>query len=295
MSPIRRVIRQATLRIALQRCLSALIVTITAGAIALLIVRVLERGGVLTTDWNTLFIATGAGVVIAAIAWTILRMPSREGVALIVDESAGLKDALSTALSIENADDAWSRAAVAHAVRTARGVSLRRSMPLTAPRTWPAPIAALALFLLAGLLPAFDLLGEASADDTQTQTTREIESAKAEVSEIESRVDEALKKLADKDLDAEFEAKEAQAEKPESPEQIRRQALAKLTSMKDKLNEMREQQEGSSMDALKQKLRNLKQGERARSTISQRRSGRAISRARRTPCRTSSRSSPRAS
>lgn len=261
MSPIRRVIRQAALRIALQRALASLIVTITAGAIALLIVRVLERGGVLAPDWNTLFIVSGAGVFLAAIAWTLIRMPSREGVALIVDESAGLKDALSTALSIENAEDAWSRAAVAHAVRTARGVSLKRSMPFSAPRAWPAPIAALALFLLAGLLPTFDLLGEAKASEDRTQTTREIESARAEVSEIESKVNETLKKLEDRDLEAEFDAEEAQAKKPESPEQIRRQALAKLTRMKDKLNEMREQQDGSSMDALKQRLRTLEQGD----------------------------------
>ncbi|MEQ9617465.1 MAG: hypothetical protein RLN60_05460 [Phycisphaerales bacterium] len=260
MSPIQRVLRRAAIRLSIQRLLASLVFTLTLAGIAVLALRVLERGGVVSPDWQTAAIIGASIAFVAALAWALFRLPGREGTARIVDEAAGLKESLSTALAVESRTDAWSQAAVADAVRKARGLSVARTFPWSAPRRWPAPFVAIALFLLAGLLPSFDLLGEAEAREENRQAAQQIEAAKAEVKEIESRVSETLKELGVEDALDEFEAN-AELKKPEKPEDVRRRAVAKLTSVQDRLSEMREKQQGESMDALRDRLRDLKQGD----------------------------------
>jgi len=258
MSPIQRVLKRAAVRLAFQRLLSSLVLTITLAGAVLLVMRIFERGGIFAPNWQMAMIIAGSAAFVASLAWVLFRLPSREGTARIVDDAAGLKESLSTALAVESSADAWSRAAVADAVRKSRDISVSRTFPWTAPRRWPAPIVAIALFLIAGFLPSFDLLGDAAASEDERQSVRQIEAAIAEVKGIESKVSETLKELGLEDTLDEFDA---QADlKPENPEDVRRLALAKLTSVQDRLSQIREQKDGGSLDALRERLRDLKQG-----------------------------------
>jgi len=259
MSPIQRVLKRAAIRLAFQRMLSSLVLTLTLAGAALLAMRVLERGGVFATDWNNAVIIAASTAFVASLFWVIFKLPNREGTARLVDDAAGLKESLSTALAVEIKTDAWSQAAVADAVRKARGLSVSRTFPWAAPRRWPVPLVAIALFLLAGFLPSFDLLGDAEASEDSQQNIRAIEAAQAEVKSIETKVSETLKKLGIEDSLDEFDA-QAELEKPQKPAEIRRQALAKLTSVQDRLEELREEKKGDSLEALKSRLRDLKQG-----------------------------------
>ena len=111
-TPIQRVLKRAYVRIACQRFIASLVVTLTVAGGALLVLRVLERGGVLGMDWQAASLWAGGSAVAFSLVWVLARMPGRTGVARIVDESAHLKESLSTALAIESQTDDWSRAAV---------------------------------------------------------------------------------------------------------------------------------------------------------------------------------------
>ena len=128
-TPIQRILARARVRLACQRFLASLVLTVTVAGLALLALRILERGGVLTLAWQPATIWAGAGAVLCSLIWVLARLPRREGVARIVDDAAGLKESLSTALSVEGDEDPWSRATVADAVRKARGVSLGAALP----------------------------------------------------------------------------------------------------------------------------------------------------------------------
>jgi len=259
MNDIRRVLRQAAWRVwlmALGRALTAAATVVLAGMILL---RIAQQLFLLTLPWQEIAIWSAVGGVLAALLWTIVTRADRAAIARRVDEGADLREALSTALCIEQSDDPWSRAALEAAAERARTVQVRQAVPMQAPRFWPVPLAlALSLAVVWIAVQPIDLFGAGAVAQQKEEQQRQMEQARFEVESATQKLEEMISKL-DAGLDHEAD----DAEKPDKPEattpdEIRRDAIRKLTSLKDRLEEIRSSEKAQALQSLEKQLRQLR-------------------------------------
>lgn len=259
MRTIERLIRRAWWRLVLTDVLRTLAVTLAVAGVTLFAWRMVSSVAPAPAAWGVM-LGIGAGLsVVAAGVWSVLRVKRGDAVARRVDERAGLRESLSTAMAISAQDDAWSRAAVAQAERVATGVDLGKTLPIESPRAWPAPVAAWGVLAVALALPAPDLagvLGEAAPAAAE----REIIEAKSEVDEAKAALKEQAERLGLKlDFDEQSPGEEIGSPEQQTPEQIRAAAVKKLTKLGDDLAEKMEAQEQRAREALENRLQRLRQ------------------------------------
>src|ERR1043165_4950597 len=221
--------------------MAALIVALLAGRIFGLVIS-------FPGDWEKLAaIAVGAGVL-ASITWSLIRRARGITVARELDERADLRESLSTAMCVEKARE------------RAMKVDVRRAIPYAAPRLWPVPFAlVLSMVVLWFSVPRWDVLGMFKKAQAKQDEQNQITEVKAEIKQNDQKLEEMLKQ-AKIDLKADEATQEASdAKTPQTPEEIRRAAVKKLTSQVDKLAEMRQGDKAKQMDAIKQAMKQLKQ------------------------------------
>ncbi len=264
MNDIRRVVRAAAWRVGASAYIRNLVVLLAIALIGLMGLRVAEQLFAFTGDqlpsggmWKQIAIWTGAGTAALALLWTLVTLADKKAVARQVDEGANLKEALSTAMYIENATDPWSKATVESATRSARGVRLSQAVPIQPPRFWPVPLAlglALAVVFLA--LPRMDVMGWYKTATAKKEDERRTIEVKAQVDDAKKKMDEMVNKLG---LDPEVPDANPEAEKPEptDPEAIRRAAVKELTKLSDRLEQLKQGDKGQKLEALKNKLEGL--------------------------------------
>jgi len=258
MNDIRRVLRRAAWRVWVTSLGRSLTVAAAAVLAGLIVLRLVQQAVGLAVPWQDVAIWSAAGAAVLALAWTVIFRADRAAVARRVDEGADLREALSTALCIERNQDPWSQVALETAAERARSVDVKRAVPIEPPRFWPVPLAlALSLVVVWVAVPPMDLFGRMA----QAKQRREEE---ARIVEVKTRAEEILKKvesLVPKVNEGKEENREeAEATKPEakSPEEIRRDALRKLTSIKDQLEELKKGEKGQKMEALEKMLKQLR-------------------------------------
>ncbi|MBC6953136.1 MAG: hypothetical protein DWB46_02950 [Leptolyngbya sp.] len=247
-------------RLFLVRLLASLTVTLTAALGALLVLRVADKLVLLGLPWLWVFAAAIGSAVVIALVWCVVRPLGSLAVARVVDESAGLRQTLSTALCVERSDDPWSRAVVESASETARRVVVRDAVPIAGPRTWPAPaVVGLVLVVVWFVMPQFDLRGALAAEREREQEEKAIAEAKADALQSEQKIRELLAKsnLGDGLGDA-LGDREAQIDKPQTAEEVRRAAIRKLTSLTERLAAEQSGEKGQKLDALQEMLRQLR-------------------------------------
>ncbi|MEL6798028.1 MAG: hypothetical protein AAFO89_14555, partial [Planctomycetota bacterium] len=237
MRTIERLIRRAWWRLVLTDVLRTSAITLAVAGGALFVWRMLSSVAPAPAPWG-LMLGVGAGLaIVAAIVWSVLRVKQGEAVARRVDERAGLRESLSTAMAIGSLDDAWSKAAVSQAERVAAGVDLGKTLPIESPRSWPAPLAAWGVLAVALALPAPDLT-TIFGEPAQVVAEREIIEAKAEVDDATKALEEQAERLGLKlDFDEETPGEEVGAPDQQTPEEIRAAAVKKLTKLGDELAE----------------------------------------------------------
>lgn len=260
MVELNRLVARASARLFAVRAVWALVFGLTAAVAGVLLVRIAERLFAFPIDWGTTWmIALGAGVV-GALGWTFWTRADRLAVARELDEQAGLRESISTALCVAGSDDPWSRASVDHATSLVPKVLVRRAFPLRLPRSWPAPLIGVAVFFLLGLVPRADVLKILSKSEAKQEQQAKIEEAKAQVREMDKKLDDLLSKVGDETLK---EKNEDESPTPDankaSPDEIRREAVKKLTSMQDRLNDLKQGEKAGALEAIKDKLEQLKQ------------------------------------
>lgn len=265
MNEIRRVVRIASWRLVLIDAFRILAVALTVGVTLVFLARLTERvfGLASTFDplWSRIFIYTGAAVVLATVAAALIRRRRTLSVAQELDERAGLKEALSTALYIEKDQDPWSRNVVETASRLATGVKVSRAIPLAAPRLWPVPLAsALALTLAWFTLPNFDVLKVTEKKVVETRKQHEIQAVKAEIDANAAKLKEMLAKAKVNEFVEEPTPEGAEGEKPleNDPDALRRAAVKQLTSLTDRLEAEKEGEKAAQAEALKEAMKQLK-------------------------------------
>ncbi|MCA9306827.1 MAG: hypothetical protein KDA16_09855 [Phycisphaerales bacterium] len=260
MTEINRVLRRATGRLMLEELFRALVVWLLVASCVVVAARLGERFLAYTMDWQLAWLLAGGVGVIAAVIWTIATRKNRLAVARVVDERAGLKEAISTALCVERSEDAWSRAARDHAQEVSRRVVMRDVVPVRAPRGWFMPLVAVGVFFALGLVPQSDLLGlsaERKEKEEQQKDVLQAEAQEQEAAEILAKVD-ALLDVGD---EAGMEDEPVEPEVPEmtDPMDIRRSAMAKLTSAQERLDQLQNGEESKTLDSMKDLMEQLKQ------------------------------------
>lgn len=264
MHEVRRVLRKAAFRLFVLELLRALVIGASAGLAGLIALRLTQQifGLSLTAGAWWRAAAVGAAVAAAgALLWSLIRRRTALAVARELDERANLRESLSTALCVERQEDPWCRAVVETARDRATRVVMRDAIPYESPRFWPVPLAmALALVITWYTFPRLDVLGLFEKRAAADERRQEISSVRAELAQDQKALEELLRK-------AKVEAKPEDPADPTdadragelSPDDIRRAAVKKLTSMQERLSEARSGEKAQKMDAIRQAMKQLKQ------------------------------------
>jgi chemotaxis protein histidine kinase CheA len=269
MNQVYQVVSRASRRLMAIHLLRTLALLATAAITLAIIARLVERvfglGAFFAPVWGQVLIWTPIAVLVLSLGWVLIRRKKSLAVARELDERAGLRETLSTSMSIDamqaERSQPWNQAVIENAQRTASSVRVGQAIPIEAPRFWPVPIgAALALLVVWIAVPVIDVLGLWSKEVALEQQRRQVVEVKADVQQRTDKVKEMLAKAKIEFVDDETSEAAAEQKPTENdPEAIRRAAVKKLTEMTDKLESMKEGEKADQIEALKEAMRQLRQ------------------------------------
>ena len=259
MQDIQRALAHAARRLSVNLFLCALVVMATASASVLLVLIATEKLSPLAFDWPLIAGAAAGVTLLTAMVVAWVRRPRGIALADELDRRAGLRETLSTAVSLRGNDSAWAVAVRESAADRARRIVMRDAVPLTAPRGWQAP---LVIMLLAGgvfwLAPRYDLSGVLDRQAAEEEQQAEIRTTALEITSRENELKEILDRAG-----VEFEEEDApldaaEPEKPRSAEELNRAALKKLTKLSETLDENMKGEQAQQAQALQENIQRLK-------------------------------------
>ncbi len=262
MNDIRRVLNQAARRLWITDTLRTVTIMLIIGLTGLLAARIVERIFGFAFPWRTVFYATGAAVVVIAIAWSYVARKRAIAVATILDERAGLRETLSTALYMSQSDDPWAKAVLETALTRAKTVKVGDAIPIESPRLWPVPIAAgLAFALVWYFFPELDVLKVKATKVAQQQKAAEVVQVKTDLEQKQDKIKKALEQAKVEFLDQKGDDPDAKDKKPEAndPDAMRREAVKRLTDLAEKLEAQKEGEKAAQAEAMKEAMKQLKQ------------------------------------
>jgi hypothetical protein len=258
MHEIHRILRAAAWRLGIVAFARNVVYTVAAALIGFILLRLVQQLWPLEREipWLTIAYYSAGASVLVALVWTIVARDSEKAVARRVDEGADLRESLSTALCVQGTDDPWAKMTVESASHKAKGVNLKQAVPLQPPKFWPVPLA-LGLSLLVvwlAISPRETAEGIAKAED------------KAKVIEVSSHADEVKKieaLVAELDPASKGEAGKDDADAGKTPEavtpqEISLQAIKKLTTALDRLEQLKQGEQGLTKQTVEEMLKELK-------------------------------------
>ncbi len=265
MHDIQRALTNASRRLFLNTFLRVVVVMATASASVLLVLVAIEKLTPYAFNWKPIGLAA-AGITLATAAFAAwVRRPRGVALADELDRRAGLRETLSTAISLESRegagnDTAWAIAVKESAADRARKIVMRDAIPVLAPRNWQAPLALLAAAGLAlWLAPTHDLTGlldrQAAEEEQQAEIRTVALEIKAREDELKEILDRAGVEMEEEDA---TDDEAAEQNKPTSPEELRRSALKKLTKLSDQLNDKMNGEQAEQTKALQKNIERLK-------------------------------------
>ncbi|MEM7228620.1 MAG: hypothetical protein AAF432_07375 [Planctomycetota bacterium] len=264
MDEIRALLRQTARRLETNRLLRIVhwVVLVAAGVVLSLgLINRTPAEPIVPWVWVLPIVAFIALVVILVV-WMRSRFTERH-VAVEVDERLDLDERLSTALQLEQSNDPFARAAVDDAVQVARDPrnqeKAKRFFAIKAPAGWWCAPLVILLALMAQRIPQLNLF-ERDAAPPQSEVSQVAARVEQTVNSLVEAIEEneALKnELAGLD-DANTKASEpAEPDPLRSPEEIRRDAIKKVTDLKRKLNDILDGEKAKTMEALDEALKGM--------------------------------------
>lgn len=263
MTHIREAVRRAALRLWVLDFVRILAVVLTGGVGLLIVTRLVEQifglGHTFQPLWGTIAIGMTAAVVVTTIVWTHVARKRTLAVATELDERAGLKEALSTALCVAKSNDAWSVAMVDTAEEKARRVDVRAAIPYSMPKLWPMPIATLIAFLIVWMsIPRMDVMGLFAKKEEVATKKKEVIQVREERKADEKKLEELLKRAnVDFKDDGTKEGQEGEQAKELDAEAIRRAAVRDLTNKAEQLGQA-DADKTAQMEAMKDAMQQLR-------------------------------------
>ena len=228
-----------------------------AGAVAVL-AALAERALAVKTIYSwTLPALFVAAVALSSGLWWARRLKPMQA-ALLLDERLGLKERFSTVLALRGSEDPFARAADAEAHRMAVHVSPKKQFRLRPARRWFGTVAT--WLIAAGILawmPEFDLLGYLRKQRDEQREAQKLQQAEAAVKQASDQIKAAVKELGDPQLDAEV-AKLGKLDMGPKPEELKREAIRKLTDLSEQIKKLQTGEKFESDKALGQMLKDLR-------------------------------------
>ena len=261
MDDIKKILARASKRLFLIDLLATLAISAFIVLCVLMLARIAQKlVPTIEIPWNLTFLIAAGVTLVCALIWSMLRRPNEDQVARQVDDRAGLRETISTALCVDENKDSWSRAIVSDAASCAQRVVINDAMPIERPKYWPMPVAAALAILAIWWVPATDVTGllakkqQAQAQQAKTEEVKAIvNDTQKMIEEIKSQTGLDLETLGDETAD-ELTATDTQMV---DPEEIARSAIKELTTLSDKLDEKRNDESGATFDAIKDMTRKL--------------------------------------
>lgn len=261
MDDIRSVIQRAARRLFLIDLLGTLVFSAFVVLCALVALRIAQKlFPTFEIDWTIAALVGVAATLAIALIASLVRRPDEDSVARTIDERAGLRETISTALCVDENNDNWSRAIVGDASDRARRVIIKDTLPIEAPKRSYLPMLAVIALLGVWWVPGTDVMGLLAKKKQQQANQAQVEQVKAEVDNTKDLIEEIKAKTG---IDLETVGDEAAPElTPEStefvdPQEIARSAIKELTSLSDKLEQQRNSEDGATFDAIKDMTRQL--------------------------------------
>jgi len=206
------------------------------------LVFLVERAFVLHIPiWTSAWLALTLAAPITAIA-TYYRRVSPLQAAAVVDQAAGLKERLSTAVALgpSASNDPFARLALVDAEKKAAIVHVPAHVRLRAPALWPWTTAAVvAAVILAFTMPELNLLAGAKDKENEEQLSQTMAEKQAIRQDFEVRLNK-FKEMAEanpalKDLATDLEPLQMPDQPTATPEDVRREAAQKIDNVTDRL------------------------------------------------------------
>lgn len=233
--------------------------------------------GYLATSW--IVGATVAAVALVTMISSYLRRVSALRAALAVDQAAGLKERLSTALALRNTADPFARAAVQDAEKTAQRIHVPAHVPIAAPANWPwagAGVAAAVILFI--FMPEYKLFARTvpvvKDEPSKTAVAVEQKQVRAAIDEELKHVNELAKdNPALKELAADLKALDMPEKQSQTPDDVRRDAIKQIDKVAEKIDE---QQKNDALQALTQAAKELEKLETPKGNDSASKLGEAL-------------------
>jgi hypothetical protein len=263
MNEIRMLLSNARRRLEMSSFIAVLHGVAIALAAALLALVVADRApGEPFVAWVWIVPALcGVSLLAAVMLWSRRRLSELQ-VALAVDDRLDLREKISTALHCCKRDDAFAQAAVEDAVTTARDPrvreTLRRRFKVVAPRRWWISPLIVAAAMLASFLPQADLFArEETVDEQASHEARQ---------EADETIETIVQTIGDKpqlnaelaDLLGDLNKDDRTAQPLEKPEEVKREAIKKVTELNKRLDEIIAGEKGKTAKAVEEMLAKLK-------------------------------------
>lgn len=260
MTSCERLVSVARSRLRLRRAVEAVPRATVAAAIALL--AAFLAGKLLPIEMPEWWIASVVISVCALAAVAIraaIQPPTALEAAIEADRALGLRDRLSIAVASRGSDDPFAQAAVADAERRAADpalrATLRRSLRPGTPQGWwwAIPVIVVAV-LVEALVPAISWTPSANAEDSvaardeANEALAELETAIREQPELESALGDS--DLLGEDGEDPFEALE-------DPQEIRLEAIRRMTALEERLESVLAGEDAAAAEAMRDALSEL--------------------------------------
>lgn len=260
MTSCERLVSVARSRMRVRRAVEAVPRATIAAAIALL--AAFLAGKLLPIEMPEWWI-TSVVISVCALAAVAIRAaiqpPTALEAAIEADQALGLRDRLSIAVASRGSDDPFAQAAVADAERRAADPALRATLRRTLrPGTpqgwwWAIPVIVVAV-LVEALVPAISWTPSANAEesvaarDEANEALAELDTAIREQPELESALGDS--DLLGEDGEDPFEALE-------DPEEIRLEAIRRMTALEERLESVLAGEDAAAAEAMRDALSEL--------------------------------------
>lgn len=257
MTALQRQVKSARRQLTVNHLLLLLGRALSAGAVTFGLVVIIDR--IFNTALPLTWLAGGiaAAAIAVAIVWAIATRVTPTTAATALDEAAGLRERISTGIYCTGSDDPFERAVVADAERVGTALTVRQHLPLRWPMSLNLAGACVAAALLTLLLPQWNVLADSHREDEEkAQLTKQIEVTQATWERKQTELKETveanplLKDEADK-LD------EMKTGRLESMNDVQRETLKRIESLRESVEEKREENKYGAMDELKKMLNRL--------------------------------------
>lgn len=261
MSEITRAVRAAGRRLLIMEVLRGLAFSIFVALAAMVALRIVQQTFGLAVEWRAVTILGGSIALAGTLVWSFVARPREAKSAMVLDERAGLRESLSTALSIGTPTEPWAQLVVETARQKAASVKVAEVLPIEAPRRWHWPLAAALALGIAWCLPTWDVLGRKARREEEVARKQEVIAVKQEIQENKKKLDEMIAKVAPelKNETGDPSKPEApQANSPQKPEQMRAAEMKRLTDLAEKLKAKAGGEKGMQQEALKELMNQLR-------------------------------------